>query len=33
VIAADVAAFAMMTPKVLRDPHSETLSTYALASL
>jgi hypothetical protein len=33
VIAADVAAFAMMTPKVVRDPHSETLSTYALASL
>ena len=33
VIAADLAAFAMMTPKVLRDPHSETLSTYALASL
>ena len=33
VIAADLIAFAMMTPKVRSDPHSETLSTYALASL
>jgi hypothetical protein len=33
VIAADLIAFAMMVPKVRRDPHSETVSTYALASL
>ncbi len=33
VIAADLTAFAMMTPKVMRDPESETLSTYALASV
>jgi hypothetical protein len=33
VIAADAIAFAMMTPKVHRDPDSETLSTYALASV
>lgn len=33
VIAADLSAFAMMTPKVHRDPHSETLSTYVLASV
>jgi len=32
VIAADLAAFVMMTPKVRADPDSETLSTYALAS-
>jgi hypothetical protein len=33
VIAADLTAFVMMTPKVQRDPESETLSTYALASV
>jgi hypothetical protein len=33
VIAADLAAFALMVPKSWRDPRSETLSTYALASL
>jgi hypothetical protein len=33
VIAADLIALGMMTPKVHRDPHSETLSTYALASV
>jgi hypothetical protein len=33
VIAADLIAFAMMVPKVRRDPHSETVSTYALASV
>jgi hypothetical protein len=33
VIAADLSALAMMTPKVHRDPHSETLSTYVLASV
>jgi hypothetical protein len=33
VIAADLTAFVMMTPKVTRDPESETLSTYALASV
>jgi hypothetical protein len=33
VIAADLVAFAMIMPKVHRDPGSETLSTYALASL
>ncbi len=32
VIAADLAAFVMMTPKVKADPDSETLSTYALAA-
>jgi hypothetical protein len=32
VIAADLIAFVMMTPKVRADPDSETLSTYALAS-
>jgi len=32
VIAADLTAFVMMTPKVRADPDSETLSTYALAS-
>jgi len=33
VIAADLIGVAMMTPKVRRDPHSETLSTFALASV
>lgn len=33
VIAADLIGVAMITPKVQRDPHSETLSTYALASI
>lgn len=33
VIAADVSALAMMTPKAYHDPHSETLTTYALASV
>jgi len=33
VIAADLIAVAMMTPKVHRDPYSETLATYALASI
>jgi len=33
VIAADLVAAAMMLPKTWRDPGSETLSTYALASL
>jgi hypothetical protein len=33
VVAADLIAAAMMTPKVYRDPGSETLATYALASL
>jgi hypothetical protein len=33
VIAADLIAVAMMTPKVYRDPHSETLATYAFASI
>jgi hypothetical protein len=33
VIAADLIGCAMTVPKVRRDPHSETLSTYALASL
>ncbi len=33
VIAADLSAAAMMTPKAYRDPYSETLSTYALASV
>jgi hypothetical protein len=33
VIVADVCGAAMMTPKAYRDPYSETLATYALASL
>jgi len=33
VIAADLIASAMMVPKVRRDPHSETISMYALASV
>jgi hypothetical protein len=33
VIVADLSAVAMMTPKVYRDPHSETLALYALACL
>ena len=33
VIAADLTALAMMTPKAYHDPHSETLTTYALASV
>jgi hypothetical protein len=33
VIVADLLACAMTIPKICRDPHSETLSTYALASL
>ena len=33
VIAADLTALAMMTPKAYSDPHSETLTTYALASV
>lgn len=33
VIAADIIAAAMMLPKAYRDPESETLSTYVLASL
>jgi hypothetical protein len=33
VIAADLIAAAMMTPKAYRDPHSETLAMYALASV
>jgi hypothetical protein len=33
VIAADLSAAAMMTPKAYRDPHSETLAMYALASV
>ncbi|MEN3281190.1 MAG: hypothetical protein V7607_2330 [Solirubrobacteraceae bacterium] len=33
VIVADLTAAAMMTPKAYRDPHSETLATYALASI
>ena len=33
VIAADLIAFGLMIPKVHRDPGSETLSTYALASV
>ena len=32
VIAADLTAFAMMVPKSWRDPGSETLSTFAIAS-
>jgi hypothetical protein len=33
VVAADLTAFALMVPKSWRDPDSETLSTFALASL
>jgi hypothetical protein len=33
VIVADISAAAMMAPKTYRDPYSETLSTYALASV
>ena len=33
VIVADVCGAAMMTPKAYRDPYSETLAMYALASL
>ena len=33
VIAADLIAIAMMTPKAYRDPRSETLSMYVLASV
>jgi hypothetical protein len=33
VIAADLCAVAMMTPKAYRDPGSETLATYALAGV
>ena len=33
VIVADLAAAAMMTPKAYRDPHSETLPMFALASV
>jgi hypothetical protein len=33
VIAADLGAAAMMTPKAYRDPYSETLATYGLASV
>jgi hypothetical protein len=33
VIAADLIAVAMMTPKAYRDPHSETLAMYSLACL
>jgi hypothetical protein len=33
VVAADVLGAAMMAPKTYRDPGSETLATYALASL
>jgi hypothetical protein len=33
VITADVIAAAMMTPKTYRDPDSETLATFAFASL
>lgn len=33
VIVADLIAAAMMTPKAYRDPHSETLAMYALASV
>jgi hypothetical protein len=32
VIAADLVAAVMMTPKTWRDPHSETLSTFVLAA-
>jgi hypothetical protein len=33
VMVADLLAIAMMVPKVLRDPGSETLATYVLASV
>jgi hypothetical protein len=33
VIVADLCAAAMMMPKARRNPHSETLATYALASV
>jgi hypothetical protein len=33
VVGADVIAAAMMTPKTYRDPYSETLSTFAFASV
>jgi hypothetical protein len=33
VIVADLAAAAMMTPKAYRDPHSETLAMFGLASV
>jgi hypothetical protein len=33
VVGADLIAAAMMVPKTHRDPHSETLSTFALASV
>jgi hypothetical protein len=33
VVGADLIAAALMVPKTHRDPHSETLSTFALASL
>ena len=33
VVAADLIGAAMMAPKAYRDPHSETLSTFALASV
>jgi len=33
VVAADLLGAAMMVPKTHRDPHSETLSTFALASV
>jgi hypothetical protein len=33
VVAADLLGFAMMAPKTYRDPESETLSTFALASV
>jgi hypothetical protein len=33
VIAADLVGVTMMTPKAYHDPHSETLTTYALASI
>jgi hypothetical protein len=33
VVAADLVAAGMMVPKTWRDPHSETLSTFALAGL
>jgi hypothetical protein len=33
VIVADISAAAMMVPKAYRDPHSETLAMYVLASI
>ena len=33
VVAADLVGIALMVPKTWRDPHSETLSTFALAAL